>query len=97
MLQGTRRLLHRHTVQVMALTEGQHVELDVLVSLLAAVRAARERAGTLGVEQRGEGPLRAAVPVQPPHLAANGAVCASARGVMYQAFRLGPPSVPTVN
>ena len=42
--------------QVMALTEGQCVELDVLASLLAAVRSARERAGTLGVEQRGEGP-----------------------------------------
>ena len=72
-------------VQVMALTEGQCVELDVLASLVAAVRAARERAGTLGMEQRGEGPLRAAVPVWPPHLAVYGAVCASACGVMDQA------------
>ena len=65
----------------MALTEGQCVELNVLASLVAAVRAARERAGTFGVEQRGEGPLSAALPVQ-PHRAVNGAVCASACGVI---------------
>ena len=46
----------------MALTEGQCVEVDVLASLIAAVRAARESAGTLGVAQRGEGPLAAAGP-----------------------------------
>lgn len=61
----------------MALTEGQCVELDVLASLVAAVRAARERTGTLGMEQRGAGPLSAAVPVHHPRLAVDGDVCAN--------------------
>lgn len=39
--------------QVMALTEGRHVETDVLASLVAAVRSSREAAGTLGIELRG--------------------------------------------
>ncbi|KAK9827709.1 hypothetical protein WJX81_003255 [Elliptochloris bilobata] len=43
----------RGVIQVMALTEGRCVEMDVLAALVAAVCAAREASCTLGLELRG--------------------------------------------